>query len=348
MVHRPPWLLLGAVILLLAQACEEKAINDRMVIDLTADRIRVVVETGFKAPGRRSKQEAEEVERYMDRHSLGRDPWLRGFARAGATDVTVQYEGPRAAPARVRREGTLDGLESVAALMPDAIANLVLMRDRRLGRNVLGIVHIDVPESLRRHRHELEREVQRMARLGYDWSESVCDLYDYLHREKNRRRTLMHLLTNDSRLPGDRITPEELVLLSAFHDSALPLLGFSLPDAESPPSILQEMSFQPFDHDLLIRLPVEAVDNVGFVALGEEEGAFVYGLGSVDATALLDLAVPRTDPALDPVGREAIAEEIIRSAPFTCRRFDAPKAIEELMWERILPRSHYELTWPTR
>lgn len=161
--------------------CYDPPVTEAVLLIFERDgRITVSVDTTFKPVNELKPAEKEEIQRALDLYDLGRDPWLRGFERAGAPGVSHKCLGDAGNPRGISRTGTLPLLEVIALAMPDAIANFRLMRDAARATETLRIIHIDIPESLRENRRRVEREVEAFARVGYRFSEAHCDLYDYL------------------------------------------------------------------------------------------------------------------------------------------------------------------------
>jgi len=307
-------------------------------------RFTAVVETTFKQADDLKPAEQEEIQRLLDLYDLGRDPWLRGYERAGATGVTHECTGEPGAPRGITRKGVLPTLEAIVQLMPDPIANFRLLHDAGNGTETLRITHIDLSESLRDNRRRIEREVRELARLGYRFSEAHCDLYDYLAVHGQRRHDLLQALEDEKRIEGV-LTPEETVLIRRLSETFEDVMAFG---QQTTPPIMAALSFAPFDHAFCLRLPPETVmiDPGGFVPSGNKEEPSTWCAPRLMLEDLIDDLFPRADP---PLLDETLREDAERlaTAPFTCVRHTDEKALAVAIQARILPASRYEITWKT-
>lgn len=96
-----------------------------------------------------------------------------------------------------------------------------------------------------------------------------------------------------------------------------------------------------------MRLPWEASEIVGFVK-GEDEKdgkeTFTYCMERLDTEDLVNDLGVEADP--DGIDKDLLADpDALRATSFQCRRYDDEQAVEDQVWERILPRPYYELTW---
>lgn len=158
---------------------------------LESGAIHLAVETIFRQDKDMTDKERDQIRQVVDLYEMGRDPWLRGFERAGARDVAHERKGPERALEGIIRKATLPAVESLSVVMPDAIANFKLVRDEGRGSTTLSIVHTDVPASIRDNRRRMQREIGQFSGSLFVLSERECDLYDYLARYTDRRPAVL-------------------------------------------------------------------------------------------------------------------------------------------------------------
>lgn len=353
----------GSAVVALMTGCDDPAIRDVVRIDLRSwtatgeTGIPVTVETRFKPLERRTSEDEDLVQRTLDHYALGRDPWIRGFQRAGADKIDIAFEGPADRPSMIRRTWRLPDAQALVSFLPDAIANVTLRADERRGTMTLEIVHIDAPEHVRDARREIERELDAFARLAFDWSESVCDFYAQLHEDRQRGRLILASLRDGAETAlVERLDPEAAAFATAIEERFETMevfLGADQGDA-APERVIVMRNFRPFDHELEIALPAEAIEAIGFERVedhGEEsegEDEFLYTLGTVNGLVLLESVVPATDPPFPVGGWDEMEEDLEELPAFTCRRQHSALSIKQSLWDKLLPASHYELTWPSR
>ena len=332
-------------VVLISVGCYDPPVAESVLVILEPDgRVTLSVETTFKQADTLKFAEKQEIQRVMDMYDLGRDPWLRGFEEAGATGISHECLGDPGNPRGISRRGVLPSLESIVLAMPDAIANFRLRRDAGRATVTLRILHIDIPESLRGNRRRIEREVEACARVGYRFSEAHCDLYDYLATRTERRHDLLQALDDEKHIEG-LLTPGETILIGRLRAAFEELMGFG---ERTTPPVMAEMSFAPFEHGFCLRLPpgAEMMDSGGFVADGEVVEKSTWCAPRLTLEDLMDDAWPQADPKIldETILQDA---ERLTSAPFSCVRQADEKALVGSLWDRILPRSQYEITWKT-
>ena len=341
---------LGPLLLLGATACYEPPVRERVVLEIAADgTVRLSIETSFKQKDL-SRKEQEEIRRVVEEYLDGRDPWLSGFERVEASEVTHALEGSEDAPEKIVREGFIPSVESLEELMPDAIANFTLTENARAGTRTLEILPIDVPQSIRRARHRMDREIGSFARALFEFSEAECDLYDHLSRNAERRHDLLEAV-KDERIEGD-LTPEETVLAGRLNEALGTLMayasGATRDDEKEEPPLITRMSFSAFEHDFCVEVPSEATELLGLVPSEEGGAANIYCAERLVTDDLMKRVWPTADPPLFEDGvLQGLLDDAgaLASAPFSCARYDGEGAIESRVWEEILPRPLYEISW---
>ena len=348
-------------------SCYDPAVRDRVVLTLGPQgQTRVVIETVFKQGKELTRQEQEEIQQVLDRYDQGRDPWLRGLERAGASEITHACHGADRQPESILREANLPSVESLVRAMPDSIANLALRVDDVRRLSTLIVVHIDVPETIRDNRRRLEREIATWSVSRYKLSARQCDLYDYLAERTERRRAVLSAMIDPAAIQHT-LEPRETALLKRLAEASEtagdPAASGTGPEQGGEKPAIASMSFSAFDHDLCVRLPADAVDvtaSPGIVPLvveggeggegGEDKNTSDESLTWCFERLTLEELAARMSPEADPPWStfdEGLPADLERidNAPFTCLRYEGPRDIEEKAWETILPKAWYELTW---
>ena len=328
---------------LVCSGCYDPPVKEAVLLTFEQDgRVDVQADTIFKLWNDMKPAEREEVQRILDLYDLGRDPWMRGFERAGATGISHECLADAGNPRGISRKATLPSVEAIVLAMPDAIANIRLLHEERTGIETLRIVHIDWPESLRENWRRIEKELDAFARVGYRFSEAHCDLYEYLSAHRERRHDLLQALKDEEHIEGV-LTPGETVLAARLSATFEELTEFG---QQTNPPIMAGISFAPFDHDFCLRLPpgAEMVDAGGFLLKENEEALSTWCAPRLTLADLIDAAWPQAEPGLLEEGLQEDAERLA-TAPFTCVRHADQKSFEDLLRERILPRSRYEIAW---
>ena len=341
------WLALPP--LALCVSCYEPAVRERVVLAIQDDgQARLSVETVFKQGTDLSREEREEILRVMDQYESGHDAWLRGFEKAEARDVAHRCQGANGHPEKILREATLPTVESLVKAMPDAIANIRLRSDPERGTVTLSIVHIDVPAPIRENRRRMEKEFAAWSRSMFTLASRQCDVYDYLADHADRRRALLGALKDPSTI-DEMIDPRETALVERFIASIEAMGVFSAspePGAETP--VLASVSFSAFEADFCVKPPEDAVDVVatdGLEPQADAESGRMWCFPRLATDELVDRMEPESDPPLSTFDEDVSEEPDLAAAAFTCRRYDDERAVESKVWELILPRPYYDLTW---
>ncbi|HEY3174994.1 MAG TPA: hypothetical protein VGK94_04450 [Candidatus Polarisedimenticolia bacterium] len=336
--------------LLITAGCYDPPVRERVMLTVEpGGRLVLSVETTFKQGRDLKEEEQGRIQHAVDLYELGRDPWIRGFDRAFAVDVTHEYIGPRKAPQGIARRGSVPSVESLADLMPDAIANFKLSEDPEEGTRTLRIIHIDLPESLRENRRQVEREMEAFAAVGFRFSERECDLYDYLAERVDRRRDVLRSLDDEAHIEG-MLTPEETVLRERLREAFEGMAAFGEDRGKRKAPVVASLSFSAFEHDFCVKLPAEATIVIGLAGGVEEKERTTYCAPRLTLEDLHEVVVPEAEPS--PMDHEVLGKLLddpvgLAAAPFTCHRYDDAKSLERKIWARILPLPCYELTWST-
>jgi hypothetical protein len=339
---------LPAAAVLSGAGCYDPPVRERVTLTIEpGGRLDLTVETIFKQGKDLMPAEKEAIQRALDLYELGRDPWLRGLDRAFAVEVSHERRGDEKTPQGITRKGSIPSVESLADVMPDAIANFKLSEDPEKETRTLRIVHIDVPESVRENRRRMEKEIEAFATLGFRFSETHCDLYDYLAEHPERRRDILQALVDEKHVEG-MLTPEETALIRALTQAFEALSGFGNAAGGGAAPFMASLSFAAFEHDFCVKLPAEAMAAVGLVRSAEQNERTTYCAPRLTLGDLTDEVFPEADPALldDDLLKKLLDDpEKLAAEPFSCLRYDNPKALEQKIWDRILPLPYYELVW---
>ena len=340
---------MAPALLALCLSCYDPAVHDRVMVALDASgAAQVTVTTFFKkgdlTKGELPEKDRDEIQRVLDRYALGRDVWLAGFERAGGRAVTHRLEGSESRPEAIVREAALDGVESLVAAMPDAIANIRLMAGDEPGRVVMQFIHIDVPEPVRVHRRRIQREIAAWSETFFTLSSRQCDLYDYLAVHPDRRRAAVGALVEPERI-DEMLDPRETALVRGVLDGVEAMAAFSAAqerDDEREPPVIAGMSFSAFEPDFCVTLPEGAADvtaSAGLQKSTEAADRETWCFERLATDDLLERVAPESDPPLSAL------EAGVPIASFSCRRYDDEAGVEARVWETILPRPVYELAW---
>jgi hypothetical protein len=359
-------------VIALSPACYDPAVRERVLMDFRPDgSIQLTVVTSFRQDKDLTQPQRDEIRHVVDLYELGRDPWLRGFKRAEARDVAHRREGVESAPEKIIRQATLPSVESFVEAMPDPIANFRLRENPRDGRVTLSIVHIDVPESIRDNRHRLEREVEALSAAVFSLTQRQCDLYDYLASHGDRRSAVLEAIGAGHDDPGASgvevpapptaavapIPIEESLVLERFEAGLKGIDPFSAgpagptepADRDKQSLAIAGMSFSAFDHDFCVRLPADAAGTVEAVGLAPSAADDEQNTWCIDRWVTDDLLGDlwaESEPPFSFFEQNAQpTPEVLSALPFTCLRYEDKESLGRRIWERILPRPYYELTW---
>ncbi|HZI93965.1 MAG TPA: hypothetical protein VFE84_06955, partial [Patescibacteria group bacterium] len=118
-------------------------------------------------------------------------------------------------------------------------------------------------------------------------------------------------------------------------------------DSQGP--AIARMAFSAFDFDFCVRIPPDAVDIAASEGLkksadGEEPNTWCTERLVTDDLMKELWAVSEPPMSLFDQ-KEPMEPEALAALPFTCRRHEDESTVARKIWDRILPRPFYELTW---
>ena len=345
--RRTGWLLL-ACLLLPAARCRPEPPRDTVVVSIAPDgATRIVVTSLLARDGEDPEERGNEVARdAVDDYLRGRDPWLRGFERAGATQIEHHLIGSDAAPEGIERQASIESAAALVRLMPDAIANVSVAEDPGRGVTAIRIIHIDRPAFLRDNQRVLAIAIDRLAARWTPALERTCDVYDYLAGHPERATALSQSLRGDEGPGAADLSPREEALSRRYRETWHEVDALWGDEDEEAMQSLLSARFAPFDEDLCFELPRAAVASTGFETVEDPELPLRY---CAEARSLLDVmlaARPFSDP---PMGLGSLVEEgaAVEEATFRCERYRDAHETARALWAPIEPLPLYELAWPT-
>ena len=348
--RRPPLWILAACLLLPAARCEPPPAQDSVIVTLEdAGGPRLSVTTRFDAATEGGEPCASCIREAVDDYERGRDPWLRGFARAGATEVTHQLMGTRRAPSGIERHATLAVAEDLVRVMPDAIANVAVEEDAAHGVARLELIHIDRPAFLRDNDRLLAQGIGLLARQWIVVLERSCDVYDYLAEHPGRGAALREELRAEEQAgEAQLLDPREAALARQYFRARDDLDSLFDDEREGSDAMLFLLTarFAPFDHDFCFDLPRPAEESTGFVQSADPNLPQRYCAAVKGLEAVMLQARPEADP---PLGLDALMEDpnaSLGQATYRCARYGDARALERALQSAIEPLPHYVLVWP--
>ena len=341
------------LVLLLFTACYEAPVSEHLLLTFEQDgSLKLNVETLLLPRGERTTDEQDRIQRVLDAYALGRDPWLRGFEKVEARNVSHRLEMLAEGRQAIQREGVIPSVESLHRLMPDATANLRLIENREERTRTLEIVPIDLPESIRQEWRRLDREVETLATVCFGMFERQCDLYDYLASAPDRVEAVVGSLDDDE-APSELLSGEEAALIFKLRHASEALEAFAVDERWGPKGpLVARLTYSAFEHDFCVRIPSAPLRLDGFApqsvepaetAVIEKERP-IFCVERLDLIGLLGAVGSTQDPPM--MGTEITGDRASREkASFTCRRYDDAAAVEKSLWEKMLPRVDYSIAW---
>lgn len=338
-------LLLIPLLCLSAPGCYRPPVNDDIRVTFQPDGSYLVeVVSTFKQGDDLTWEDRDAIQRAVDLYLLGRDPWLRGLERGEASGIRHEMEGDERSPGKLYRSGVVTTIEALQRVMPDATANFSLDGGGADGPVTLRVMPIDVPEPLRENRQRIEREVGAFAVAGFDYVSRQCDVYDYLAERADRRRNLLGALAGGGPDVGT-LTPRETVLAERFNEALARIFDLAYPGGEpvEEPLAITRIPFSGLGEGFCVQLETQAVETLGFVERKGEGDGNLWCLEVRSVDDLIETMMVQADPDLETLSK--VGEEELAGLMVSCRRPDDEQALERQLWDVILPRPVYELSW---
>lgn len=312
--------LLPVLVVLLAACDARPPIATHIKLDFTAeDRVRV---TGT-APN--------------DDELAGR------FAVADPDDERIVIDKKRGAIQRVEHSGTIERF-ALQRFFTDVAVTIKF--DRGYGWSELAIYP---GASMRATRPQRERTAAMLLAFSEDaasYVESMSALYRYLDANPQRAEIVFHLLTGE---PSDEVSSiaEEEALIEHAREEMNRLRKRVERRQGDAAAIAAEVDlvYNPFPHDISIRVPHEIVSSENFERRGDD--VLVIPRPSVfDAVAMVSGKFISPDPLAmilrgEPTDYQEMAR-LPRRAAQVVTAADIARAFEE----KIKPPSVYRVRWP--